>query len=206
MYFYPAGVYSGEDVKKIRRHHGMSQTDLAAYLNVSVKTVEAWECGTRNPSGPVCRLLDLLKESVAGRPQSKDSESGDLGNEKSDPEETGNEKSGINQYSGIPFSKKQHYLHRHSFMVKEYGIPAVWLDIHGTLWIKFSIDTERIRIPFFQGLPDHREMEKYHEMVGCVFVQEYVRKKGLEKRIKAYVERLNRKKGLGQYAGEPGES
>lgn len=41
----------------------MTQSDLAAYLNVSPKTVESWESGSRQPSGSVCRLLDLLRSS-----------------------------------------------------------------------------------------------------------------------------------------------
>ena len=38
----------------------MTQSVFAAYMGVSKKTVEAWECGRTHPTGPVFRLLDVL--------------------------------------------------------------------------------------------------------------------------------------------------
>ncbi len=63
MYFQKAGCYTGGDIRRIRRQYGMTQSEMAAYLNVSRKTVEAWETGSRNPSGCTCRLIDLLQKS-----------------------------------------------------------------------------------------------------------------------------------------------
>ena len=46
---------------------GMTQSVFAAYMGVSPKTVEAWECGRTHPTGPVFRLLDILTtESLNG--------------------------------------------------------------------------------------------------------------------------------------------
>lgn len=63
MHFVQAGKYTGAEVRHLRMKFGMTQSDLAAYLNVSPKTVESWEHGSRQPSGSVCRLLDLLRSS-----------------------------------------------------------------------------------------------------------------------------------------------
>lgn len=56
----PVIKYSGKDVKRIRNKSKMTQKILAAYMGVSVKTVEAWETGTNHPSGSACRLLSIL--------------------------------------------------------------------------------------------------------------------------------------------------
>ena len=58
----PLREYSREEIKAIRNKAGMSQRVFAAYMGVSVKTVEAWECGTRKPSGSAARLLEVLQE------------------------------------------------------------------------------------------------------------------------------------------------
>lgn len=56
----PVIKYSNAEVKRIRNKSRMTQKLLAEYMGVSVKTVEAWETGTSNPSGSACRLLSIL--------------------------------------------------------------------------------------------------------------------------------------------------
>lgn len=63
MHFVQAGKYSGREIRHLRMKVKMTQSDLASYLNVSPKTVESWESGSRQASGAVCRLLDLLRTS-----------------------------------------------------------------------------------------------------------------------------------------------
>ena len=58
----PVKPFDSEQVRIIRNNAGMTQTVLADYLGVSKKTVESWECGRNHPTGPACRLLDLLAE------------------------------------------------------------------------------------------------------------------------------------------------
>ena len=38
----------------------MTQAVFASYMGVSKKTVEAWESGKTHPTGPACRLLNIL--------------------------------------------------------------------------------------------------------------------------------------------------
>ncbi len=56
----PVTEYNSHEIKDIRTKAGMTQSVFANYLGVSKKTVEAWECGRTHPTGPVCRLLDIL--------------------------------------------------------------------------------------------------------------------------------------------------
>jgi len=57
----PVKAYSAEEVKQIRHSTGMSQGVFAGYMGVSVKTVEAWETGTNQPSGAASRLLNMME-------------------------------------------------------------------------------------------------------------------------------------------------
>lgn len=62
----PLKFYSSEDIKKIRQQLGFTQNLFAKYFGVSPKTVEAWEAGTNQPSGPSRRLLGLIaKKKIA---------------------------------------------------------------------------------------------------------------------------------------------
>ena len=58
----PVKKYSNEQIKSIRNKAGMTQAVFANYMGVSKKTVEAWELGRTHPTGPACRLLDILDE------------------------------------------------------------------------------------------------------------------------------------------------
>ncbi|WP_081676162.1 helix-turn-helix domain-containing protein [Butyrivibrio sp. AC2005] len=54
--------YTNEEIKVIRNKAGMTQSVLANYMGVSKKTVEAWELGRTHPTGPACRLLNILDQ------------------------------------------------------------------------------------------------------------------------------------------------
>lgn len=48
------------DVKEIRQKIGMSQTNFAASMGISVATLRHWEQGDRYPQGPALVLLNLV--------------------------------------------------------------------------------------------------------------------------------------------------
>jgi len=52
--------YQSGSVKTLRTKLGFTQQELAAWLNVSLNTVQAWEQGARNPSQSSLRLLEVL--------------------------------------------------------------------------------------------------------------------------------------------------
>ena len=57
----PAGrSYSGEEVIALRNRRQLSQAQFARLLAVSVKTLQSWEQGTRRPSKPTMRLLQIF--------------------------------------------------------------------------------------------------------------------------------------------------
>lgn len=56
----PVKEYTNKEIREIRMKAGMTQSVFAAYMGVSKKTVEAWECGRTHPTGSVFRLLDVL--------------------------------------------------------------------------------------------------------------------------------------------------
>ena len=58
----PVKEYSADEVKKIRKSVGMSQTIFESYFGVSNKTIEAWEAGTNHPSGPASRILSMIEQ------------------------------------------------------------------------------------------------------------------------------------------------
>lgn len=57
----PLPHYDASEIKRIRINAGMTQGVFAAFMGVSVKTVEAWEAGRNQPIGSACRLLDLTR-------------------------------------------------------------------------------------------------------------------------------------------------
>lgn len=50
---------SGEDVAALRRFIGLTQSDFALALGVSVHTLRNWEQGRRRPEGPAIALLRI---------------------------------------------------------------------------------------------------------------------------------------------------
>jgi putative transcriptional regulator len=53
--------YSAYEIKRVRLREKASQAVFAAYLNISVSTVQKWEIGEKKPSGPALKLLDLVE-------------------------------------------------------------------------------------------------------------------------------------------------
>lgn len=47
-------------IKTFRKSQKWTVKELAEKLDVSPRTVESWEQGRRNPSGPVLKLLESL--------------------------------------------------------------------------------------------------------------------------------------------------
>ena len=57
--------YKAQDIKRLRAKLEISQSELAAILFISTKTVQAWEAGIRNPTSSALRLLQILDNDVA---------------------------------------------------------------------------------------------------------------------------------------------
>jgi putative transcriptional regulator len=64
----PAIQYNADDVKRIRKSLHYSQDYFALFLNISKKTVQAWESGRRNPNHAALRLLEIIDKGYY-RPQ-----------------------------------------------------------------------------------------------------------------------------------------
>lgn len=58
----PSRVFSVEtvDVKATREKTHLSQAEFAAAIQVSVRTLQNWEQGHRNPTGPAVALLKIV--------------------------------------------------------------------------------------------------------------------------------------------------
>jgi putative transcriptional regulator len=50
------------EIVKLRQQLNLSQAVFASVLNVSVKTVQAWEQGVRQPSDAALKLLTIAKK------------------------------------------------------------------------------------------------------------------------------------------------
>jgi len=50
---------SGEDISALRRFVGLTQTQFAQALGISVHTLRNWEQGRRHPDGPAIALLRI---------------------------------------------------------------------------------------------------------------------------------------------------
>ena len=48
------------DVKAIRERIGLSQSECARLMRVSIKTLQNWEQHRRNPTGPAAALLRIV--------------------------------------------------------------------------------------------------------------------------------------------------
>jgi len=57
--FEPVPEYTPEEIKRIRAKSNMTQAGFANYLGVTVKAVEAWECGRNKPNGAARRLMSV---------------------------------------------------------------------------------------------------------------------------------------------------
>ncbi len=56
----PPKEYTPKKIKNIRAKWNYSQGIFAKVLNVSLKTVQAWESGDRNPNHAALRLLEIV--------------------------------------------------------------------------------------------------------------------------------------------------
>ena len=54
---------SATEIKKLREKLSLSVSVFASVMNVSPKTVEAWEAGTNEIGGSALRLLDMIKKN-----------------------------------------------------------------------------------------------------------------------------------------------
>ena len=52
--------FKPEEIANIRKKYNLTQKSLSEVLDVSPRTVEAWETGVNIPSGPASKLLHLL--------------------------------------------------------------------------------------------------------------------------------------------------
>jgi putative transcriptional regulator len=52
-------IESGEDVAALRRFVGLSQSQFAEAMGISVHTLRNWEQGRRKPDGPAIGLLRI---------------------------------------------------------------------------------------------------------------------------------------------------
>jgi len=50
------------DVRAIRDRFGMSQSQFAAFLSISVRTLQKWEQGQRRPAGAADALLRVMQK------------------------------------------------------------------------------------------------------------------------------------------------
>lgn len=54
-------AFTPEDIKKIRESLHLSQQEFSDLVFVSVRTLQNWEQGRRQPQGPALALLMILK-------------------------------------------------------------------------------------------------------------------------------------------------
>ncbi len=58
----PPQKMDNKEIVALREQLNQSQAVFARFLNVSVKAVQAWEAGSRNPSGAALKLLSIAKQ------------------------------------------------------------------------------------------------------------------------------------------------
>jgi DNA-binding transcriptional regulator YiaG len=56
-------VFSALDVRRVREKTGLSQTQFANMICVSVRTLQNWEQGRRSPNGPAAALLRVVSDA-----------------------------------------------------------------------------------------------------------------------------------------------
>ena len=60
----PSKYYGAREIKKIRVKLNYSQAVFARVLNVSIKTVQAWESGERSPNHAALRLIEIIDKGI----------------------------------------------------------------------------------------------------------------------------------------------
>ena len=56
------GAMSPTEIAALRERAGLSQSVLAAYMNIAVNTVSQWERGERQPTGSALKLLHVVRQ------------------------------------------------------------------------------------------------------------------------------------------------
>lgn len=56
-------VLTAPDAKAVREQIGLSQSEFARLMRVSVKTLQNWEQHRRNPTGPAAALLKIVSSA-----------------------------------------------------------------------------------------------------------------------------------------------
>jgi putative transcriptional regulator len=62
----PPPQIQADELTRLRLSNQMSQDVFARLLNVSTKTVQSWEDGTRKPSQAALRLIQVFRQDPAG--------------------------------------------------------------------------------------------------------------------------------------------
>jgi putative transcriptional regulator len=55
-------VLSSIDVRALRERVGLTQSDFSAMIGVSIRTLQNWEQGRREPDGPAKALLRVVEK------------------------------------------------------------------------------------------------------------------------------------------------
>ncbi|MCR5179318.1 MAG: helix-turn-helix domain-containing protein [Lachnospiraceae bacterium] len=63
VYITPSHV-SGQQIRAVRKSLGMTQKEFAEFAGCSKPTIERWERGDKNISGPITTLLEILKRDT----------------------------------------------------------------------------------------------------------------------------------------------
>lgn len=58
------GSWDASAIRRLRRHAGLSQRELAEELNTRQQTISEWELGAYAPRGTAARLLTRVAEDV----------------------------------------------------------------------------------------------------------------------------------------------
>lgn len=53
---------SGDQIKKLRKRHHLSQAMLAEFMNLSTVTISKWERDEKNPNGTALMVLNSLND------------------------------------------------------------------------------------------------------------------------------------------------
>ena len=138
--------YSADDIRRIRSDCSMTQSELAEYLGVTVRSVAGWESGKQSASGPVCRLLSLLTPD------------GDIQN---------------GRILLLKEKAAKHYLHRRRFSSAKIHGKATWIDENGTLYVKFSDEGKTILLPMAQRFRENGDESKYWNVFGRWRIEDY---------------------------------
>ena len=157
-YFTSIPQFSGDSIRRTREFLSMTRPELAAYLGVTAKAVEAWEYDKSRPSGPVCRLLSLLpgpaEESIYPT-------EGSLLFEVLSPGEV-------------------HFLHNRTFIDPRYNITVTWKDGKDMLYLDFLYLGRKYHISARPRYCDREDSyEQLCELASDV-INEYLLRKELE--------------------------